>query len=329
MNRAAALYILGVAAFIYLGFGKLYFHTTERISDMTLQQLKYFVDVAETLNFSETARRLYTAPSAISYGIATLEKELGVLLFDRRGSVTLTKEGTYLYLEAVRILKSVENIYQTLSRAETGNSNELKIGFLPSLLKPYFSELIVPFVNTDKKIKLSIHPMNLKPLMDSLISKEIDIALTRTFQIEKANDPRIRNRIIFKDRFSLLVYNGHPFSKQEQVSDLAMLSEDDFITVNPEVSGALYNKIIDISARRNYHPKIKYIGSNMDSVFTQVAAHMGISIVPFFNGFYAKMPEVCFIPIEGDDLNADIALAWMEENEKDLIAEFLKQLTFI
>ena len=293
---------------------------------MTLQQLTYFVNVAEKLSFSEAAKRLYVAPSAISYAITNLEKELGVSLLNRKGAVSLTKEGTYLYLEAVKILKSTENIYKTLSESRNRFPNELRVGFLPSLLKPYFSDIIVPFINAHKETNLSIHPMNLDPLMDALLNRDIDIALTRSFHVSTVHYPELKHQLFCEDHFCLLLYSSHPLARMESVSDLNMLEEESFITVNPDVSKALHERILEISAARNYQPRIRYTVSNMDNVFTQVAAHMGISIVPSFNGYYSNIPELKFVPMEGSDLRADVVFAWDKNNNKKLIADFLEHL---
>lgn len=292
---------------------------------MTIQQLRYFVSVAENLSFTETAQKLYIATSAISYGITSLETDLGVKLFDRKKrQVVLTREGEYLYGEAVRILKIVDNIYLKLNSFKSGMQDELTIGFLSSLLKPYFPELIVPFIHSHRDIKLSMQPMNLDPLMDALMNEEVDIALTRSFHLTNIDERKIGSFKIYEDCLGLLVYKGHPFAETKNTEDLSALKDDAFITVDPGVSESLYNTILRICANRNYTPNIKSTVSTMDNVFTLVGAHMGISVVPTFHSFYSSMPELCFIPLEGDDTRADVLVAWNHNNEKQVVKEFLK-----
>lgn len=82
---------------------------------MELRQLRYFVAVADTLNFSRAAESLYVSQSALSKQISELEQELGVALFDRdRRSVTLTSAGQLLLPEAKDILMRSEKLVPLL-----------------------------------------------------------------------------------------------------------------------------------------------------------------------------------------------------------------------
>ena len=78
---------------------------------MELRQLRYFVAVADTLNFCRAAESLYVSQSALSKQISELERELGVTLFNRdRRSVELTAAGQLLLPEAKDILMRSEKL---------------------------------------------------------------------------------------------------------------------------------------------------------------------------------------------------------------------------
>jgi DNA-binding transcriptional LysR family regulator len=83
-----------------------------------LKQLRYFVAVAEELNFSAAGRRLYLSQQALSRIIRQLEKELGVRLFDRTTrSVALTPAGQSLLTSARRAIAVVDDAVQSTRRA--------------------------------------------------------------------------------------------------------------------------------------------------------------------------------------------------------------------
>ena len=96
---------------------------------MEFRQLKYFVTLSETGNFARAAAREHITQSALSQQVARLERELGVVLFERtpRGSV-LTKPGQEILVLARGVLTQVgqlESYARSIGRGVTG---ELRIG---------------------------------------------------------------------------------------------------------------------------------------------------------------------------------------------------------
>ena len=81
-----------------------------RLGDPSLDQLRIFLEVVETGSFGGAARRMNRAVSAISYGIAQLEAQLAVTLFEREGSrkPVLTAEGEGLLAEARGVADGVD-----------------------------------------------------------------------------------------------------------------------------------------------------------------------------------------------------------------------------
>src|SRR5438105_1803471 len=94
---------------------------------MELRHLRYFVAVAEDLNFTKAAAKLRLAQPSLTRQIHNLEDELGVRLLNRsKSQVGLTEEGRSFLVDARRILALAnESILavQRLSRCETGQLN--------------------------------------------------------------------------------------------------------------------------------------------------------------------------------------------------------------
>lgn len=113
---------------------------------MNIHQLKCFITLARTLNFSEAAKQLFLTQPSISRQIKCLENEIGLRLFDRSSrSVSLTPAGRCFYVDAQDMLEHME---QSLNRAwNTANnySQNLEIAYtadgplrmLPEVLKAY------------------------------------------------------------------------------------------------------------------------------------------------------------------------------------------------
>src|SRR6476659_2194273 len=109
---------------------------------MELQQLRYFVAVAELGHFTKAAQRCLVAQPSLSQQIIKLEKELGQPLFERLGrTVRLTNAGVLLHDQAVAILASVE---EARNRVAEGlhESGTVTVGAIPTVA-PYFLPPII------------------------------------------------------------------------------------------------------------------------------------------------------------------------------------------
>ncbi|AUZ04025.1 MULTISPECIES: LysR family transcriptional regulator [Vitreoscilla] len=102
----------------------------------TLDQLQQFVTTVESGSFSEAARRLGKAQSAVSTAIALLEADLGVDLFDRsRRQVRLTPAGEILLLEAQELLSQVQSLDRRAHSLSFGSDAKLALALDEAL--PY------------------------------------------------------------------------------------------------------------------------------------------------------------------------------------------------
>ena len=123
---------------------------------MELRQLKYFVETAQTLNFSEAARNLYVTQSTLSQQIKTLEEELGTALFQRDShSVSLTESGASLLPLAIRTLQDAMSCKDKIRDLQNMLSGELNIG-VTYTFSPILTEAIKEFIKQYPNIKLNV-----------------------------------------------------------------------------------------------------------------------------------------------------------------------------
>lgn len=95
---------------------------------MDINQLKCFISVARTLNFSEAARRNYVSQSTVSRYIIDLEKEFGVQLFIRsHRDVLLTNEGKTLLPYAIEIVETLNKATSIIKQMMTEEREELRL----------------------------------------------------------------------------------------------------------------------------------------------------------------------------------------------------------
>ena len=100
-----------------------------KLGDPTLDQLRIFLAVAEEGSFGAAARRMGRAVSAISYGVAQMEAQLGVMLFAREGSrkPVLTEAGKGLLSEARRVADNVDALLAKTQSLHAGLESDISL----------------------------------------------------------------------------------------------------------------------------------------------------------------------------------------------------------
>ena len=96
---------------------------------MDINIIKYFVSVAQTLNFSEAARQNFVSQSTVSRGIIEMEKEFGANLFTRtKRNVMLTAEGKALLPYAMEIMENLNSATFIIDKLQRGIDGKITIG---------------------------------------------------------------------------------------------------------------------------------------------------------------------------------------------------------
>lgn len=113
---------------------------------MNFSQLKYFMAVAENLNITATAKKLYISQQALSSQITQLEKELNTVLLERTHPLRLTEAGQRLYSTGKQMLFLERQLHSELSDISDSRQHTLSLGtssayarsLLPQLLRDFF-----------------------------------------------------------------------------------------------------------------------------------------------------------------------------------------------
>lgn len=125
---------------------------------MELRQVRYFVAVAETLNFRKASNQLHVSQPSLSVQIKQLEDELGVALFRRsKRQVEITRAGEVFLSAARDILLRIQQASAAALHAESGEAGTIRLGFIPTAsfhILPLLLDKIrstLPLVNVDLK----------------------------------------------------------------------------------------------------------------------------------------------------------------------------------
>ncbi|MFD1484636.1 LysR family transcriptional regulator [Lacticaseibacillus baoqingensis] len=259
---------------------------------MELHKLAVFVDLAQTLNFSTTAARLFTSQATVSKQIKALEKELDASLFDRsHRQIKLTAAGKLVLPYARSLLATEKQMLTALAAQQDQVHKRLVLRAIPSIAQYKAFNLIAAFAKQHPEIDLQFAEAESDTLLPALDAGRVDIVFTRLFGDEAAKYATIIGET---DHFAALLPKNHPFATAASVSVQA-LAEDSFLLLSDATY--LYQPVMAMLKAANIEPKIAYTGQRIDLIAGMVNRGMGVSIMMAHAFDALAYPNVVAVPI--------------------------------
>jgi DNA-binding transcriptional LysR family regulator len=242
---------------------------------MELQQLRYFVAVADTGKFTSAARELHVAQPSVSKQVRKLEAELGAVLLERRkAGVTLTDAGAILLPWAKRVLGDLDGARSEVAGLATLERGRLSVGATPSLSTVLLPRVLAAFHAEHPGITLSVIEAGSRDLVDRLASGDLDLALVI---LPVPHDELFETTPLIREELVLAVAKTHPLARRKtvRVSDLRgvplVMFRDGY---------DLRSATITACEQAGFHPTFAIEGAEMDGVLRMAAAGVGVAVVP-------------------------------------------------
>jgi DNA-binding transcriptional LysR family regulator len=242
---------------------------------VTLQQLKYFLAVAETRHFTKAAEKVTVAQPSLSKQIKTLEAELGAPLFRRvRGNVSLTPAGEALLPIATRILADVDVARLEVAELIGLRSGRLRLGSTPSLSVSIVADVLRRFHDAYPGVRLMIEEGGSGDLTHDLLRGDLDIALI--INPPHGADAGLTSRPILSE--DLVVASA--VSDAPTRSQIRLTSLRDVPMVMFRQGYDLRETTLHACRATGFEPRLAVEGGEMDAVLRFVEAGLGVAIVP-------------------------------------------------
>ena len=242
---------------------------------MELQQLRYFVAVADTGKFTAAARDLHVAQPSISKQVRKLEDELGAALLERRRTgVALTDAGAILLPWAKRMLADLDGARSEVAGLATLERGRLSVGATPSLSTVLLPRVLAAFHAEHPGITLSVVEAGSRDLVDRLAAGELDLALVI---LPVRREELFETTPLIREELVLAVAKSHPLARRKtvRVGDLRgvplVMFRDGY---------DLRSATITACERAGFHPTFAVEGAEMDGVLRMAAAGVGVAVVP-------------------------------------------------
>lgn len=200
----------------------------KRVFQMNIQQLKCFVSLAETLNFSTTAEKLNLTQPAVSHNIKSLENELGIILFVRnKRTVNLTLAGNSFYEDMEGLLFRLDQSIKKAKRLSEKYESTLVIGYTETVFeKQVLPDIIRRFKERYPQIQIQLKKSNLTREKEDLLNQKFDIIFTSQDNLGKDIDFCFYP--VLKGSYVCVLPKSHPIAN-ESVLDIEQLNHQAII----------------------------------------------------------------------------------------------------
>ena len=289
---------------------------------MELRHLRYLITVAEELNFSKAALKLYTAQPSLSQQIKDLEEDVGVKLLNRtKRKVELTEEGA-VFLEQARLtLAQADKAVAMARQVSQAKQQMLRIGFVPVAEMKIFPYILPNLRVQNPDLKIELLSLNNNEQMRLLKKGDLDLTFTR----HNFNSDEIESQFVIREPLIFLLPKDHPLAKYERIPAKA-LNGIDFIIPSAEQSLTLNQAILDFAKANGIELNIVQKADNILFNINSIGMGLGCTILP---GYIAPltMDNTVIRPLDVELPYLDLYVSYHKNNKSYVVSKFLELLT--
>jgi len=285
---------------------------------LELRHFRYFMAVAEHLHFHKAADALFISQPGLSRQIKQLEKQLGLVLFDRHNrKVELTAAGTYLKNELGQVLQGLDKVIEHAQLLDKGFDGTLRLGYIGSAMQGVIPELLMKIRKKYPNIRFDLKEIDNKHQIAGIQNQEIDLGFVRMDHLPKD----VLQHSIQEDTFSLVLPKNHKICVAN-FEGLHQLKSEPFILFDASYSLSYYQKVMQIFRDSGFDPIISHNTVHAYTIYSLVENNFGVSIVPssLLKGYKMNIQS---IPLLDINQRTTLQMIWKKDNKNPVMKNVL------
>ncbi|WP_019155387.1 LysR family transcriptional regulator [Robertmurraya massiliosenegalensis] len=290
---------------------------------MNIEKIKYFIDLVECKNFTETAKKNFVSQTTISQQIASLEREFQMQLIDRKQiPIEPTEAGWLFYGEALTIWKQFNHLKAKMVHYQKEKKHMLTIEYSTIMDMQRLLSFIPTFKDKYPNIEIELNKVLLKDISDFLIKGTYDLAIAFDSAFK---GKEIQTYPIYQGQYCAVVSHEHPLFEHQVISK-EELYHYPLVMLSPTAIGDSYHLMIQHALKDGYQPNIL---RTVDDVETELFHILTEKLIGFFPNNYQlpySLEEVRLIPIKDSHHNFKIEIGYLKENRNPALQSFLQQM---
>lgn len=277
-------------------------HCLERRDAMELDQLRYFLKVAERLNMTRAAEDLGISQPALSRAIQKLEEELGQPVLDRRTrAVALTDAGSLLQSRAQQILSILEDTKAEI--VDDAQSGRVRLGAIPTIAPFFLPSVLRDFAKQHPKAALVVQEQTTDRLLKSITQGEIDLAIVAL----PIQSRYLEVLPLFDEELFLVLPTGHPLRARRGIR---LPDVEPFPFILLDEAHCLSDQIMSFCRQKSFQPVAVERTSQLATVQELVSLGHGVSLVPAMARHLDSSKRRTYHSLVGEKPSRTIAAVW-------------------
>ncbi len=293
---------------------------------MNLNQLKYFISVAEQKNFTRAAKQNYISQTAITQQIKSLEKTVGVpLLIRDKHHVELTAAGKTYLRDAKKIIQQSDDALRLARLASVGVTGQVSIGYVTGYGKGNFSASLRNFHNAFPDVKIDLVRANSSVLLNMAAQNSCDVVFVISSHVHgKFN---LERKFITSCPIMVVLPAEHALCKKDALT-YKDLEGEKFVMMDPaDQPRNQMQEALLIYKRAGYVPNIVAADGEDETVMLMVSAGLGVALIPeYITQHYENDASLKIVPLttqSGVIETLGLEALWSAENKNPVLEHVL------
>ena len=267
---------------------------------MNFDQVRYFLALAETLNFTRAAERSNVTQPTLTQAIRRLEEELGGPLVHRAGRHTrLTELGRSLRGHFEQIGNTRRDLKAVAEAMTSRGYVELNVGLMCTIGPRRIAGFLDAFQVRNPNVFLVLHNLNPRSIPEMLATGVLDAAFCTAAGVE---DKRFCFNPLYVERMVVAFPTGHAFAGAEAVPVADAVKERYLDRLHCEFRNGLWS----IAKTRDLDVNVVFSSEREDWIQAMIREGVGVSILPEFS---LLQPAVDHRPVIDPSLQREVGLA--------------------
>lgn len=283
---------------------------------MELRHIRYFLTVAEELNFTRAAEKLCIAQPPLSRQIQDLENELGAKLFLRKPhALQLTEEGILFKQYAVQVLNLVQKSTEDIREMKKGLQGTLYLATVEGHAPRLFSQWISGFHKEHPHVQYNLWNGNSDDVINRVMKGLCDLAVI----MDPHNAEGVYSLPVYQEPWIAMIPASHPLvSLPGDTIDLARLAPYDLIIPSRE---SRLQEITEWFQSTGTQPVIRCRIAHMLNAYELTSQGVGITIYPAAAAELASGSSICIKRLVNPSVTASYVLIWNKSTQLSHVAQ--------